>query len=77
VDVLPARQARLVDLDDGADHDELPVRAEPRHCGDQVQIHPLVDDAEVTEPRTRQAGLVVRLGPAALACPREMGLVDA
>jgi hypothetical protein len=54
----------------------VPVRSEIGERGEQVEIHALVDDAEVAEPRARDGGLVLRLR-LRLACGCEVRRVDA
>ena len=57
MDVGVARQALRVDLDHRADHHDLPLRVAHGHGVDQLHVDALVDDAAVTQPRTRQLGL--------------------
>ena len=54
VDVGAPRQRGRVDLDDRADHDDLPVRIGVGQRGDQVEVEALVDHAE--EAQARVAG---------------------
>ena len=49
--VWRVRQQVRVDLDDGADHGERPVRPHPRHLADHRVIDPLVHHAHPAEDR--------------------------
>ena len=53
-----ARQRRGIDLHDRAEHDELPVGPRGGDAGEQLEVHPLVDHAEESEPRVRDRRLV-------------------
>ena len=52
------RQRGRIDLDDRADHHEVPVRRRFRDAVEQREIHPFVDHAEESEPRVRDLPLV-------------------
>ena len=63
VEVGAPRQRRRVDLDDRADHDDLPRRVGIGQRGDEVEVEPLVDDAEEAQaaaPGSRPAARCAR-----------------
>ena len=62
MDVGAARQIRRIDLDDGPDNDQRPMRPRVGDAGEQRKVHPLVDHAVEAEPRPREIGLVARIG---------------
>src|SRR5581483_11559045 len=46
----------------GPEHHDVPVGTGGRQGGDQVDVHALIDNAAVAEPRMRYRGLIGRLG---------------
>ncbi len=57
VQVGPPRQCLGLDLGDRADHDDLPRGVGVGEGRDQLEVEPLVDDAEEAEPRPRDPAL--------------------
>jgi hypothetical protein len=61
-DVGALRERRRVDLHDGAEHDELPVRARVGGAREQRYVEPLVDHARESDARPRQTLLIGDFG---------------
>jgi hypothetical protein len=60
VDVPSPREDSLVDLHDGPHHHELPVRPQSGDTAEQVDVEPLVDHADESQPRTFDRTLGLR-----------------
>ena len=68
MDVGQTRQSGRVDLDHGADHDELPFGLRPGDGFEQRHVEAFIDDAEEAEAGTRQVGLIGGFGALAGPC---------
>src|ERR1044071_811092 len=69
-------QSRRIDLHYRTDHDEVPLRSLSCDLIEQLNIEPLIDNAEEAKPRMRNVRLIFRIAQH-LSCFAKMCGIDA